>query len=509
MFFIFGLAHGFMAHGEFEACSDLLLRSGGGGELFHNARVKAELGSSGMNLERLLRTVELLSRMGAYDIPVAEHGFVAAANVGDHHGGYGQFFWLRDLARVYQGLYARISLMERLASARPDVDYGPRIEKARTDARRVALALVRTLAERDWRERAVANILNPALHFGETGHSHVLKVRRMLLPFAENRPATADELAREIDWGHKQNDALSEFAHAVLDSLNHRILAVSDVPSEARINLLLLPAYFTRLQYWRMWDAGAWEEKLAARTSSIGLVTSLQERLLSGLRQEKAGFGPEYRFFGEVREGTLPLLEPSLGATAARRVLAALRPRTGARVVSRGLEFLRTHIYHECGLREALTGDHMATRCEDTAIFHLLWHPPRGLDDETALRIVSRLSVLEGASGYARYRDDWFLYGAAEAAKYADALGLSDSVAIPDGLGGYKRASAQDLALIRQEHKERTYDKNMENVVRMGGQGLEAQWTMPDAYLTSFYAELYARDGEETFLRKAFTMAAL
>jgi hypothetical protein len=238
----------------------------------------------------------------------------------------------------------------------------------------------------------------------------------------------------------------------------------------------LLPAYFQRLQYWQMWDAGAWEELLGLRASSVAIVTGLLERL-----QTLGGF-PEVTVPEDVRE------------------LVAASYRDIGATIGHGYDTLSRQLLNGARLQEAAVAAPHGTRFEDGAIYHVTWPGLDRFTVEHRAHILNGLKPLERASGIIRYTDDWFLYGAAEAARNAERIGLYGVLAIPNQeRGGWKQASAADKAAIVAVHKAHEQDKYMAPVTALAGAGLEAGWTFFDAMAGTEYAKLYQETGRQDF----------
>lgn len=413
---------------------------------FQNSQLQSRL-TEGLDRQSLVAVARFLLDEGGFSIPTRE-GFVAAAEVGNHPGNYGRYFWLRDMARVYQGKRHYVGLLKKLSS--------PKYEEARRELQVMTGALVKVIEDPHFRLQAQALVEHPPRHLDEEhGYKNVIWIRRLLDPFIENRESTEEELRIESHWGHKQNDALAAFGHAVLDALEQGLLNSEDMSVDFHSNFSLLPLYFVRLEYWKMWDVGAWEEKLALRTSSIGLVASFLQRIKNH---------PQW-------------ISPLLTQDELNHAI-----QEGARQVLTALE----------GPFEAPRGEEHATRREDAALLHLLWYPLEELSWQRQVQLVDSLSVLERSGGYIRYEADWFLYGAAEAARNAEALGVK--VALPEGGSVARLLDFYDL---------HSRDKNMWPVMEAGGFGLEAQWTLTDSDLTYFFADLYIKTRKEIYLTRA------
>jgi hypothetical protein len=91
------------------------------------------------------------------------------------------------------------------------------------------------------------------------------------------------EQGKPQSWNHKQNDALGIFLLTTLECIENGTigkLSVQDLKA-----VLLMPYYFYKVQYYKMPDAGAWEEIERVNTSSVALVTASLEKLVSCLEK--------------------------------------------------------------------------------------------------------------------------------------------------------------------------------------------------------------------------------
>lgn len=458
----------------------------------HNSQVENILTTYGVTSQGVSEVTKLIYQAQGLDIPVDASGFVAAANVGKHHGGYGNYVWHRDFARVYQGLAALPEVLQMVYGKSKD---DPAVIHAQAQKRAAALAMVRLLGDSQWREAAIANIDNVVLHSDPNfGFKLVIWVRRLLEPFQQNRALTADEKELESRWAHKQNDALATFAESVMDAVKNNDLALKDFPIEAQQNFVLLASYFIRLEYWRMWDSGAWEEGIGPRTSSIALVANFLKRFQSEefavlLKSENlesiANSLPDY---------TAHVFRSSLSTDSINNAILQ-----GQQVVQQRLSARPIEIDFD------KEGEKIISRYEDTALLHLLWSSANLFTMAEKIKLIDDLKVLEGPSGYARYKYDWFLYGSAQAAKHINELGLTENLAIPNGQGGLNVASPEEVASLIEKYDAQEYNKDLTEITALGGADLEAQWTLPDAYLTQFYADLYTQTSNVEFLEKAKT----
>jgi hypothetical protein len=479
-------------------CSDLFsttLKSARESTYFHNKEVR-ELFKNGVNSKTLENATKVFVQEGVLDIPVTEKGFVAAANVGDHHGGYGRFLWFRDFARVQMGLSALPKVIDNAAPAVALVK-GMEAQKVR-DAQLVLLS------DAKWTELAIKNIENSEVHLdGANGFRSVIWIRRLLDPFLENRPATKEEVELESRWGHKQNDALAVFANSFLDVLQKNQIHAEQLTEPARLNIMLLAAYFVRLQYWKVWDVGAWEENMGQRSSSIAMVTSFLERFQEGMNKDYSAVKDKTQediLFEQLQSSLQLILQKNMSPETVHLTQDALRFDNLQLAINEAYVVLRERLLNSKGpLIEAKNDNPYETRLEDTALIHMFWHPLKNISPLEQGQILQKLSNLERGSGYVRYLNDWFLYGSAQAAQHASALAHFGDLAVPNGTGGYRKASQEDINNILSAYST----KDMDRVISISGKNLEAQWTMPDSYLVQIYANEYIKTKNPEFLEKA------
>jgi hypothetical protein len=236
----------------------------------------------------------------------------------------------------------------------------------------------------------------------------------------------------------------------------------------AKNNLDLLAVYLAKLSYPQMWDMGAWEEQLAKRTSSISIVTIFEENFLHFWSPEK---NADHENIREKVNDAYSVLTPRL---------------TGNRVV------------------EADEGERNGPRFEDSAELHSLWWPLQRFSSDQYSHMIENLDrVLKRPSGYARYANDWFLNGPTEVAAHADKNGALGRMVLPDASGDYRIATPEDMQQLAEWHQQHMYDKDMGDILKKTGEGFEAQWAIPDAILTCYYADLYMQTYKPTDLAKA------
>lgn len=363
--------------------------------------------------------LELLRGEALY-IPV-RNGFVSAAEGTAEGHEYSSFLWWRDVARVVQGLVAKAELLRMT----PGVSQEER-EQAEKDARDAAMGMVKIMADKRFKTKALANIMNPNLHMRPEGDTLVPETRTQTAPYIEDREPTEQEKYESSQWGHKQNDALAAFGNTLLDAINGGYLHSSEVSGQAKLNLELLTTYLTRVQYWKMWDVGAWEEPhhFANRTSSVGMVAGFIERIMKGLYAgEHRPVIPLDYFFLDLKSELSRLEAANLTERQRNVVRTVMTAETLKQAVSHGVALTKSRLglnnrgndpsFYE--FTSSVAGE--TPRGADTAIFHILWHSPSALSLADQLHIVEGLKVLEREHGYIRYEDDQYLnlgYGEAE-----------------------------------------------------------------------------------------------
>ncbi|MCC6137155.1 MAG: hypothetical protein IT287_00865 [Bdellovibrionaceae bacterium] len=465
--------------------------------VFHNKEVR-ELFKNGVNSQSLSAAAVVFTQKGTFDIPVHEKGFVAAANVGNHAGNYGRYLWFRDFARVQMGLSTLPNILK---------DSLPLLSSQKAaDAKKVRSAQLTLLGDSLWTDMAVKNIADPNFHMdAASGFKSVIWIRRLLDPFLESRPPTKEEVQTESHWGHKQNDALAVFGNSFLDALAKNQLRADEIPEQARLNLVLLSAYFVRLNFWKMWDVGAWEENMGQRTSSIAMVTSFLERFQDGInKNSSSNKAPtqEDIFFEQLRAGLPLILEKNLSTEVAAITRDALQPQSLAFAIDQAYVLLRERLLdtHK-PIIEATNDNPSELRNEDTALIHIFWHPLKRITAIEQNTLLERLTFLERASGYVRYSKDWFLYGSAQVALHESALSPLGTLAIENGNGGYRKATPEETSQLINAYNV----KDMDRVLTIAGKDLEAQWTLPDSYLVQIFADAYIKTKNPEYFEKAKT----
>jgi hypothetical protein len=488
----------------------------------HNSEIARELSlmTNRPDQKMLLNLVKMLQEHDTFDIPMTPEGYVPAANNGVHHGGYGSYVWLRDLARIFSGISAKMKLTKSNAKTKA------KLAKAKSNLSQLAKALLKLFSEDLQIERTLKNIINPDLHNDpHNGFRNVIFVRLGLTPRTHGQQLTEHDVETESKWGHKQNDALALYGQTLLDGLARGEIKYEDMNIDMKAELIYLVSYFERIHFASMEDVGAWEEKMGVRTSSIGLVLSFLERFQDGWSGQPHISKNEKFFFAQLRkdweQGIIQKhfesflsnhsSEFSISTNAAWQILtqslykindslseaySVLYSRLGIKINNNG-----THTYQ--GLVE-VDGPN-EKRGADAAILHILLYPPKRLTIEDRLHTLNELKLkLMRDSGFVRYNQDWFLYGGPSAIASAAQLPLNpDMIAVTDH-GQYRSSSREDRDRIYEHYQIQKYNKDMSQVIDENGDGLEAQWTFQDSMLSQIFVQLFKETKESKYLDLAW-----
>jgi hypothetical protein len=486
----------------------------------HNTEILPFLTQGQLNQPaKIKELIQLLSKNGTFEFPITEGGFLPAANNGEHHGGYGSFTWLRDLARVNVGVSALPRLLKGASRENSTVAQ---------NLKRMDKALLRLFSETEQMQRTIQNILDPNFHNdAHFGYRNVIFVRLGLGPREHGTRLTKSDIEKEASWGHKQNDALAMYAHAILDGIASGRISQQQMSLDAKAELIYLAAYFQRVKYFRMEDVGAWEERMGVRTSSVGLVTSFLERFNQNWRLENPDVSQhEASFFKHLRgdwnkgiykkhlesfisQNSEVFKEPADGAWGILKNSIEELPQSiamGYETLFKGLGIKRTTDgqtrYGK--VNEVLEGNDK--RGVDAALLHLLLYPLKELKLQDRLHVIHEIEKeLLKESGINRYKEDWFLYGGPSAIESAGKLPLDPDMIAKFERGNFVSTNREDRDRIYAEYKRQSYSKYMKEIVRESGEGLEAQWSFQDAMMTQIYVRLY----RETFDKKYLTQAKL
>lgn len=258
-------------------------------------------------------------------------------------------------------------------------------------------------------------------------------------------------------------------------------------------------------------DVGAWEERMGVRTSSVGLVTSFLERFHSGWNFKSDRNQAEVLFFKDLRrqwdQGVVQkhleqflklnsadfpgdnfkawsILSQSISnlPSSISNAYTVLFKRLGISVLANG-----ERLYTD--LKESIGND---PREADAAILHLLLYPPEMLSISDRLHIAEKLkSKLMRPSGFARYKNDWFLYGGPMAVEFANRLPIDPDMIAVKTETGYRKSELHDRDQIYHDYQNQKYEKNMFSIIEKNGSDLDAQWSFQDSMLAQIYIKIY------------------
>lgn len=420
--------------------------------LVHNQDL-AGLFTKGFGPE-LFESVEgLLQAHESFKIRVPENGLVVAAHI-DKEEGYGKAAWTRDLARVFEGLVA----LDR-----------------KEEARRVALGLLNMMSTPAQLERLFKNIRYPGLHMGGAGAGQVPQIRVDSETMGSMKWKDSEGNFHEELWNHKQNDAMALSFLVAYRAFQLKLIRLSDLNNAQRAYLISLPAYFKRLAFWLMHDAGAWEESEARRSSSVGLVTKVFELLDSSFQDPRLMNAND--FFKIFRSSSLSveLLPTDVQAVVAQN----LREEVIRSNLNHGYDILFQQL--EAGEAPLDYAEGVKPRYEDAALAHLLWYPLDRLEEKHERWILDHLKNLTRETGIPRYHQDLYLFGL----YYFQVYGGQDEIP-SEFIAVDERINTGDLwEIYNPRHPYRAE--------KLFGQGLEPQWALADPILAVAYLRLYKK----------------
>jgi hypothetical protein len=195
-------------------------------------------------------------------------------------------------------------------------------------------------------------------------------------------------------WNHKQNDALGLFYDLILKELQNKTIASGELSQEQYQVLAFFPAYFSRIKFYEMEDAGSWEEIEKVATSSVGLVTSSLERLSKILKDE------DQRVPIKIKEAALKLKLDNFLTNDAIDVL-----------VTQGYDRIVKQL-KAGGESPLYKTDDPRHRLADVALLNLIY--PAELSQLTPIQkiqILNLVSPLVGEVGIKRYLGDSYQSG--------------------------------------------------------------------------------------------------
>jgi len=305
----------------------------------------------------------------ATEIKIHKNGLVQAAdrpvNSLDDPTHY-DAIWLRDTLWVHLGLKS---------------------EGRKVDAKKVLLKMFDYLSSKDQLARFKKIIANPEIIKGPDGAMEVVHIR-----FDGASPTFQDVQinGHPQKWNHKQNDALGLFYDLALRNIKEGIIDPAELSDSRYQILVLLPAYFARIKFYEMEDAGSWEEIEKVNTSSVGLVTSSLERLVKIL---------------EVREvSTLDLVDGLNNAANKLGLKDYLDVSKLDKLIDRGYDRIFSQL--DKG------GESPPIRMADAALLNLIYPAKLSrLSTERKLSILNLVRPLIGEVGIKRYLQDSYQSG--------------------------------------------------------------------------------------------------
>lgn len=474
----------------------------------------------------LSEIIQLLLKNKVMEFPLTEEGYLAAANNGNHDGGYGKYMWFRDLARSSQGLKSLVQLIE---DGRDKVLYNEKEEL-------MTKALVRLLSEKEQIARTLNAIINPKIIDDPvTGYKNVPFVRLSIEGRREGQGLTPEIIQNESAWGHKQNDAIALYEQNILDKVAAGELKIEMMSIESQAELIFLAAYFQRVSYFKMKDLGAWEEKMGVRTSSLSLVLSFLERFDQGWKgnvkdknKTEAEIRNETAFFNSLKDNWEKGLYDSVVTSfldgrkvdrltehfAFRRELDLIKNTINTsfeflqRAIGEGYSVLKDRLRAPKMMEVVDQNNPSSERGIDAAFLHLLLYPPKEMSLYDRLELVNKINNngdLLRDSGFVRYLDDWFLLGGPNAMKFANVLipENPDAIAVADG-NGFRNSTRADRDELVAEYDRQKDAKDMSKIIERNGTRLEAQWSFQDSMLVQIYVQFYKETKNEEFKKKAW-----
>lgn len=422
----------------------------------YDAEIASILGR-GYNSETHAQVEKLLVTSGTLDIPVRSNGAVVAAPTS---GGYGKAIWIRDLARVFDGL---------LALGRKD------------DARKVAKAILAAMTTPQQVQRLHANILDTSLHF--SGGDEQMKVLHIRMSAEDFGPVLVDvdSVKVEEQWNHKQNDALALSFLAVLSAFREGLLTSDDLEPVERQYLAALPTYFERLEFWNKWDGGAWEEGNGLRVSSVALVTKVFEEL--------------YRMQVEIPQSNFALMikhEVESGAFPSEVHSWVKRTHQISfiqSVMAEGLSTVRRLLVYGESPHDGPNKDRH--READAALAHLFWYPLDALSEEDYRMVLKHVLSIARDAGVIRYQNDLYLH-----TLYYYGLPHSEAIVPPEFLAVDRTVTLGEIAQV-------FHPRQPQKAEELFGKDLEPQWAIHYPILARAGLFMYRKFGRPEYLELA------
>ncbi len=229
-----------------------------------NRQVRALMRSK-YGAEDLKKLDDLLAK--STEIKINERGFVQAADrdlkTDDDPTNYNAV-WLRDSLWAYLALNSRT--------------------ETKADAKRVLRGMLDYVSAEAQLKRFEAIIGTPALVTSANGAMEVVHIR------FDGKSADFQDVkvkGEPQQWNHKQNDALGLLFDLSVRAIQAGEIELTELSESNWMALAYMPAYFSRIKFYQMEDAGPWEEIERTNSSSIGLVISGLEQISGALYPKK------------------------------------------------------------------------------------------------------------------------------------------------------------------------------------------------------------------------------
>lgn len=207
-------------------------------------------------------------------------------------------------------------------------------------------------------------------------------------PHIRYNPISLSEVPDQ--WGHAQNDAMGYLLFMLFYTANESKVELNAEEKNAMTDFaVMVPKFFEKIEAWKDFDYGAWEDKKAEHASSIGCV-------LAGLREEKK-YVDKHGAFTKAFDGKTYTVDGTLLAKLIKECetkLAEILPN----------EFIRSD-------KEDKRADASVDRNADAALINALFLGAlsgQPLVDETTQEKVLQSTILHLARpiGFARYPFD-------------------------------------------------------------------------------------------------------
>lgn len=423
--------------------------------LVNNTEVGAILREAGGLSAQSYRLIKAFQeRWGTFNIKVQDNGMVVAAAIDRSRGGYARAIWIRDLARIFEGLVAL---------------------GRREEARRVALGMLEAMSSPEQLTRLYDHIRDPGLHFKSDAGTRSPYIRLDADDLGPVFLDLPDGPRVEELWNHKQNDALALSMLVTYRAFEESLLNIQDLKPAHWEYLVGLPIFFKRLCFWWMHDSGAWEEWEARRTSSIGLVTKVFELYGQAFENSDSKLQAELREFLD----NLKIAETKLPDDLRDLANETWSQEAFRKLIDHGYEILFKQLPQ--GEAPVNYTEKDGQRFEDAALAHLFWYPLNRFEERDFLQIFSHLHKLVRPAGIPRYQHDIYMAGL-----YYFQLQASEEEVVREFV-------EPGLSLTRHQLWELYNPRQPHRLAEFFGENLEPQWAIADPVMAKAYFMMWKR----------------